>query len=191
MGVAKYDVLGKVFKNKKGLEFIVLELESRNAIGAALYKVKFLKSGYISHNVSSGHIRKGEVKDNFSPSVFGVGCIGYAEGYAKRNESRRLYYTWRNMLRRCYDKTYNRYKSYGGRGVTVCERWHRLDCFIEDIVKLPGYDAEAFEAGLIELDKDLIDYNRKEYSPETCSLITRSENIRLALMHRWHPEYFA
>ena len=191
MGVAKYNVLGKVFKNKKGLDFIVLELENRSSIGAALYKVQFLKSGYISHNVTSGHIRNGEVKDNYSPSVFGVGCLGEAEGYAKRNESRRLYYTWRGMLRRCYDKTYSKYQWYGGRGVTVCERWHRLDYFIEDIVKLPGYDAKAFEAGLIELDKDIIDYEKKEYSPETCSLVTHAANNRIALMRRWHPEQFA
>lgn len=148
----------------------------------------FLESGYIAHNVSSGHIRKGEVKDYLSPSVFGVGSLGYAVGYAKRNESRRLYYTWRGMLRRCYDPTYSKYRWYGERGVTVCERWHRLDYFLEDIVNLPGYNTEKFESGEIELDKDSIDYSRKEYSPETCSLLSHKENNQIALQRRWHPE---
>ena len=191
MGINKYNIVGETFKNKKGLEFVVLELESRNTANMALYKIKFTKSGFIAHNVSSGHIRNGEVKDYFSPSVFNVGCLGYASGYAKRNESKRLYYTWRGMLRRCYDKAYNKYKWYGGKGVTVCERWHRLDYFIEDIVNLPGYDTNKFEAGEIELDKDGIAYDKKEYSPETCQLISHRENNSLALKRRWHPELIA
>ena len=73
--------------------------------------------------------------------------------------------------------------------MTVCERWHRLDYFIEDIVNLPGYDKNKFENGEIELDKDMIDYQKKEYSPETCSLLTHSENNRIALIRRWHPEF--
>jgi len=95
------------------------------------------------------------------------------------------------MIRRCYDKTYSKYKWYGGRGVTVCERWHRLDYFIEDVVNLPGYNAEDFESGIIELDKDLIDYDRKEYSPETCSLLSHKENVRIELLRRYHPEQIA
>ena len=95
------------------------------------------------------------------------------------------------MIRRCYDKTYSKYKWYGGRGVTVCERWHRLDYFIEDVVNLHGYNAEDFESGIIELDKDLIDYDRKEYSPETCSLLSHKENVRIELLRRYHPEQIA
>lgn len=187
----KYDIIGKVFENKKGLKFIVEKQTGRNSKSIALYSVRFLKSGYIANNISSGHIRKGEVKDYFSPSVFDVGCLGYAEGYAKRKESRRLYYTWRNMIRRCYDKNYRAYKWYGAKGISVCKRWHRLDFFIEDIVRLPGYDVIRFENGEIELDKDIIDYKRKEYSPQTCCLTTHAENNKEALMRRWHPEVFS
>ena len=187
----RYDIIGEIFRNKKGLEFVVEERESVAKNGIKLYKVRFLKSGYIAHNISSGHIRRGEVKDYFSPSVFGVGCLGCASGYAKRNESRRLYYTWRNMIRRCYDKNYSKYKWYGGKGVTVCDRWLRLDFFIEDVVKLPGYDPEKFENNEIELDKDIIDYKQMIYSPETCSLTSHAENNREALRRRWHPEQVA
>lgn len=181
-----YDILGKTFKNKLGYEFVVLEEEGRTANYIQQYKVQFIKSGYIAHNITSGHIRAGEVKDYFSPSVFGVGCLGTASGYAKRKESRRLYYTWRNMIRRCYDKTYNKYQYYGGRGVTVCDRWHRLDNFIEDITNLPGYDPDKFEKNELEMDKDVIGRNEKIYSPETCCLISHSANVRESLYNRWH-----
>ena len=33
------------------------------------------------------------------------------------------YEAWRNMRRRCYDSTSQNYRYYGGRGITVCERW--------------------------------------------------------------------
>lgn len=184
MEVIKYDVLGKTFKNKKGYEFVVEEKEEPTSNGAATYKVHFTKSGYIAHNVTSGHIRAGEVKDYFSPSVHGVGCLGYAAGYAKRKESRRLYYTWRGMLRRCYDKTYSKYKWYGEKGVTVCERWHRLDYFLEDIQSIPGFDLEKFENSEIELDKDAINYDKREYSLETCTFMTHGENVKEAWKHR-------
>lgn len=147
--------------------------------------MKFIESGFIAKGISSGHIRKGEVKDYLSPSVFGIGCLGNAHGYAKRAESRRVYYTWRNMIRRCYDPSYRAYRWYGAQGVTVCERWHRLDLFVEDIENIPGYDKDRFEAGEIELDKDLIDRDAKIYSLQTCSFVTHAENARESANRRW------
>ena len=149
----------------------------------ATYTIKF-ESGYIAHHITSGHIRNGEVKDYLSPSVFGIGCLGYASGYAKRNDSRKLYYTWRNMIRRCYDKLYSKYKYYGEKGITVCERWHRLDNFIEDITNIPGYNPEMFEMSEIELDKDAIDKSKKQYSLETCTFMSHGENVKLAWITR-------
>lgn len=186
--IEKYKIIGETFKNNLGLEFVVEGCESVTANSIKLYRVRFIKSGFVAHNISSGHIRKGEVKDYFSPSVFGVGCLGYASGYAKRHESRRIYYTWRNMIRRCYDKTNKAYKWYGEKGITVCERWKRLDYFIEDIVKIPGYNAVKFEQNEIELDKDIIGHNRNVYSPETCCFVPHAENNREALARRWHSD---
>ena len=184
--IEKYNIVGKIFKNKKSLEFIVINKTHKNAKSVQLYDVRFIKSGFIAHNISSGHIRNGEVKDYFSPSVFNVGCLGYAYGYAKRNESRRIYYTWRNMLRRCYDKKYRAYKWYGAQGIVVCERWKRLDYFIEDIKKIDGFNLEKFENGLIELDKDIKSTDIKYYSLETCTFVDHGTNNREALNRRWN-----
>lgn len=35
----------------------------------------------------------------------------------------RLYDIWRSMKQRCYNPKTNRYKKYGGRGITVCDEW--------------------------------------------------------------------
>lgn len=186
--IERYKVIGEKFQNKNGIEFIIEDCESITPNSVRLYRVRFIKSGYVAHNVSSGHIRNGEVKDYLSPSVFGVGCLGYASGYAKRKESRRLYYTWRNMIRRCYDKNDNAYKWYGAKGVAVCDRWKRLDYFIEDITSIRGYDPVKFENSEIELDKDILGNGKKLYSLETCCFVSHSENNRDALKRRWHPE---
>ena len=33
------------------------------------------------------------------------------------------YHVWWNMIRRCYNKKQAHFEHYGGRGITVCERW--------------------------------------------------------------------
>jgi hypothetical protein len=42
------------------------------------------------------------------------------------------------MLYRCEYPHYRKYSDYGGRGITVCERWHDVRLFIEDIERLLG-----------------------------------------------------
>lgn len=45
----------------------------------------------------------------------------------------RVYKTWESMLARCYNKNNNRYKNYGAKGVTVCERWFKFANFYRDM----------------------------------------------------------
>lgn len=54
------------------------------------------------------------------------------------------YRLWSQMRQRCYLKTAPNYKWYGGKGVSVCERWENGDdaksgfeCFIEDMGRRP------------------------------------------------------
>jgi hypothetical protein len=49
-----------------------------------------------------------------------------------------LYGTWSNMMSRCYNPNVKSYRDYGARGITVCERWHNPQLFIEDIERLIG-----------------------------------------------------
>lgn len=50
-------------------------------------------------------------------------------GYA-RNPA---YSVWKAMMARCYIPTTAYFQYYGGRGITVCERWHVVRAFIEDM----------------------------------------------------------
>ena len=50
-----------------------------------------------------------------------------------------LYSAWKNMIYRCTDVKRNRWQYYGGRGVTVCDRWlNDYDAFCDDVGPHPG-----------------------------------------------------
>jgi len=49
------------------------------------------------------------------------------------------YDTWRKMIYRCYNKKCSHYSDYGGRGITICNRWKEsFNAFIEDIGERPS-----------------------------------------------------
>lgn len=93
------------------------------------------------------------------------------EGFKARNHP--LYCTWANMLARCFDLNKPNYKDYGGRGITVCERWHHFKNFVNDMGPKPSK--------LHSLDR--ID-NDKGYSFENCRWATRTEQNKNKRVYR-------
>lgn len=49
-----------------------------------------------------------------------------------------LRHTWQGMLDRCENPRNARYARYGARGITVCERWHDIRLFVQDIEREIG-----------------------------------------------------
>ena len=47
------------------------------------------------------------------------------------------YTSWVNMLSRCNNPNYPQYKYWGGRGINVCEKWHKFENFIKDMGEKP------------------------------------------------------
>jgi len=54
------------------------------------------------------------------------------------NEKHPLYYTWMNMRHRCNNPKNEKYQNYGGRGITVCERWGSFRNFAADMGPKPS-----------------------------------------------------
>ena len=172
----KHNIIGKLFINKQGEHFVVNGIAFRDKYSVAHYDIVFPRTGYkttstIGCIVGTSH---GSIQDRLSPSVHGVGIMGNA--YGKDNP--KLFDVWRAMIARCYNPKNPSYKTYGAKGVKVCERWLRFDYFLEDVVKLPGFNQKDIDSGKLVMDKDTIDRNKMLYSPETCCFITRSENTK-------------
>lgn len=156
--------IGEIKENKKGQLFIIESKDTQKSDNKhTYYKIRFLESGYIDV-VRSDSINKGLVKDKLSKSCCGVGMIGYIN----TREHWKEYKIWENMLYRCYCVKDKSYQYYGGKGVTVCDRWHRFDFFFEDMPKISGFDDELFRQGKLRLDKDILSTENKVYSPQTC-----------------------
>ncbi len=49
------------------------------------------------------------------------------------------YYAWNGMRSRCFSKNQSAWKHYGGRGITVCDRWrHSFEAFRSDMGERPS-----------------------------------------------------
>ena len=48
------------------------------------------------------------------------------------------YRSWMAMLSRCENPNATGYKNYGGRGIIVCERWHKYEYFLSDMGRRPS-----------------------------------------------------
>ena len=85
--------------------------------------------------VSSGQsLREGKTKS--------CGCLGkeqLAEGRTKHSGSKRPEYKlWSGIIQRCTNPNNKHYRNYGGRGISVCDRWKDFANFFSDIGARPS-----------------------------------------------------
>lgn len=89
------------------------------------------------------------------------------------------YQAWRSMKKRCFLKTDPNYGNYGGRGITVCERWLGKDGFNNFVTDLGARPGSGYSLGRIDNDGHYESSNcRWETAVEQCR--NRRSNVRYA-----------
>jgi len=89
-------------------------------------------------------------------------------GHRRHSEKNPTYTTWISMIQRCTNPKAKGYLRYGGRGITVCDRWRNsFENFLADVGERPSkaYSIDRFPD------------NNKGYEPGNVRWATRSQQM--------------
>ena len=169
--VSYKDCVGKVCVSKSSGDFKILKYNDTTNV-----EIQFVQTGYET-TVELGNIKKGDVKDPYVPSVFGVGITGTKYLITISGVKTREYALWKNMLQRCYSDAYrNKRPTYAG--CKVSDNFKSYEYFYEWCHKQIGFGNQGWH-----LDKDLLTKGNikgnKVYSEDSCVFIPSEINTLL------------
>ena len=175
--VSYKDCVGKIFKSKSSGDFKIVKYNnSRNV------DIQFVTTGFET-SAQLEHIKNGNVKDPYVPSVCGVGIVGtkYPPTISGRNTKE--YDLWNSMLKRCYSDAYQK-KQPTYKGCKVSNNFLRYEYFYEWCHIQVGFNNKDWQ-----LDKDLLVKGNKVYNESTCVFLPKEINSVLTKCTASRGEY--
>lgn len=115
----------------------------------------------VMKEIQSSPLLQGNTKSCGCLSIEKIKNLNYSHGESNRT---REFSSWSHMKGRCNCETDIKYVNYGGRGISVCERWNNsYQNFLEDMGRCPdGYSIHRID-------------NDDNYHPENCKWATNKE----------------
>lgn len=178
--MGKIDRTGEERLNNFGSKMKIIGYRNANDID-----IYFEEYNWIAKNKAYTNFTKGKINCPYERKTYGVGYIG--EGNHNpliNNKKTKVYNTWGNMLKRCYDKKFqNNNSTYIG--CKVCDEWLCFQNFAD------WYDENYYEieGEMMELDKDILVKGNKIYSPNTCIFVPHRINSLFIKRNSKRGEY--
>lgn len=100
----------------------------------------------------------------------------WKHGYARRGQPHTPeYQSWQSMMTRCYSESHIGYSLWGGRGITVCDRWRNdFVSFLADMgPRPPGTTIDRIN-------------NDGNYEPSNCRWATRIQQMTNTRRSQWY-----
>lgn len=108
-----------------------------------------------------------------------IGRLNYKHGEARKTKENRA---WYKLKERCYLKSSPKYPLYGGRGITVCDRWlNSYENFLDDMGRAPSPHHS--------IDRKNVNGN---YEPDNCRWATTKEqgnNLRSNIIIEYRKKF--
>ena len=161
------DCVGKLCKSLNSGDFKILKYKD-----SANVEIQFINTGF-KVVVQLGHIKSGNVKDPYLPSVCGVGILGAKYPSKINGVLTKEYDLWCSMLKRCYSDACKK-KNPTYIDCEVSDKFKDYEYFYEWCHKQVGFGNEGWQ-----LDKDLLIKGNKVYNENTCIFVHQDINSLL------------
>lgn len=156
------------FKDMAGKKFGRLTVIKRGPnIGPKVGWLCDCECGYKGKLVQAWHLRSGATKSCGCYNREYQAATKATHGHKRVGKETRTHRSWRAMKSRCLNPNDKAFHHYGGRGITICDRWkNSFENFLEDMGERPD-----------EMTLDRID-NDGDYEVNNCKWSTQTEQVR-------------
>lgn len=153
-------------KNETGnryVRLVILRRATRNKRTSAVWECRCDCGERLF--VPGDQLRSGNTKSCGCLKIDSIRTRNTKHGQARRGAITREYRIWEAMWERCTNKNSIRFCDYGGRGISVCERWRKFELFFKDMGSCPtGHSIDRRN-------------NDENYEPGNCRWATYTEQM--------------